>query len=323
MGQGLRCHKIFFIINPRAGGGKAASWWQNALPALNRLEVDFFWQYSAGGAQTSRQVREAVQQGQATAVMSIGGDGHMHDTLNGIIENDTLIKPELVFGVCPAGTGCDFARMIYPHGKGSGVDSFTRLLLEGVARRVDVGSAVFHTAAGEPAQAYFLNGSDIGMGAETCRRVNAEGGWLKRRLRSGQTIFLLAAIQTLFSYKYCPVSVQADGECLDGQYVIAAVGNGRFMGGNMCFFPQAQLDDGLLDLFLAAQMPKPKILRLFSKVYDGTVLQVAEVSYRQVKSVIIQPEQPLHVELDGELPGFSPLSVRVLPQLLPLLQFDN
>jgi len=239
-----------------------------------------------------------------------------------LIENDVLIRPDLVFGVCPAGTGCDFARMIYTNGADSGVDSCINLLLEGMVRRVDVGRADFYSAVGEPVHTYFLNGSDIGLGAETCRRVNAEQGRLKRMLKNGQLVFLLAALQSLFSYHCCHIGVRADDECLDGVYLMAAVGNGCFMGGNMRLFPQARLDDGLLDLFLAPQMPKLKILRLFSKVYDGTVLQVQDICYRQVKSVDIKPKQPLYVELDGELPGFTPLSIKVLPRLVPLLQFD-
>jgi diacylglycerol kinase family enzyme len=67
-------------------------------------------------------------------------------------------------------------------------------------------------------------------------------------------------------------------------------------------------------------MSKLRVLRLFAKVYDGTVLEVREVCYRQAQSVSIAPVKPMPLELDGELPGFTPLNLRVLPGILPLLQ---
>lgn len=319
MGGGLQGHKIFFIINPQAGGGKAAAWWRDFLPCLEQQGLNFFWQFSHGGPKTARQVRQAVLAEGATAVVAVGGDGHLHDTLNGLIENDALIMPELVLAAYPAGSACDFARMIYINGGDTNSSALIKQLLHGETRRVDVGRAVFQDTAGVSRSAYFLNGSDVGLGAETCQRANARAGRLKRLLQNGQLAFLLAALQSLFAYRYGHIQVEADGESLNGQYLIAAIGNGRFMGGNMCLFPKAQPDDGLLDLLLVNKLPKLRVPPLFAKVYNGSLLQIKEVTYRQVKSVTITPEHPLTLELDGELPGCAPYSVQILPGLLPLL----
>ena len=323
MGRGFREHKIFILVNRFSGGGRAESWWNAALPVLERQGLDFFWQYSEGGPATSAQVRRAVLEDNATAVLAAGGDGHLHDTLNGLIEGDKLLRAGLALGIYPAGSGCDFARMIYTDNAAISTEGLLDLLMNGQLLPIDVGRADFAGSHGEARWAYFINGSDIGLGAETAGRVNARGGALKRLLKNGQLAFLLAALQALLSYSYLPMCIEADGEKLDGKYLIAAAGNGRFMGGKMCLFPRARLDDGLLELLLVRQMPKTRVLRLFSKVYDGTVLEVPEACYRQAKSVSLRPAQPLQLEVDGELPGFTPLNLRLLPGILPLLVFPS
>jgi len=322
MGDGFKERKIFFIVNQFSGGGRAEKWWRAALPILNKQSLNFFWQYSAGGRKTAEQVQRAVLEDKATAVLAVGGDGHLHDTINGLIENDKLLCEDIAFAIYPAGSGCDFARMIYMNSRDNSHEGLLDLLFNGQLQPIDVGRADFFGTEGEERRAYFINGSDIGLGAETALRVNTRNGLQKRLLKSGQLTFLLAALQALFSYSYVPMRIEADGEKLDGHYLIAAAGNGRFVGGNMCLFPQAKLDDGLLELFLVRQMPKTRVLRLFAKVYDGTVLEVAEVCYRRVQNVKIIPTEPLQLELDGELPGLTPLNIRILPRLLPLLKFD-
>jgi len=322
MGEGFINRKLFFLINSQAGGGKAAQWWRAALPLLEQQGFDFFWQYSAGGVETARQVRRAVLEKGATVVLAAGGDGHLHDVLNGLIENDQLLRPDLALGVYPAGSGCDFARMIYLHTGDRQQEGWLKLLKQGRLRSLDVGRAAFSRPDGAPAAAYFLNGVDIGLGAATCLRVNAQDRRVKRLLQ-GQMAFLLATLQALAAYDYTPTRIVADGEELSGLYLIAAAGNGVFMGGNMRLFPAAQPDDGLLDLLLVRKLPKLQVLRLFAKVYDGTVREVAEVDYRQVRSVTFLPAAPLPLELDGELPGLTPLTVRLLPRLLPVLVFDE
>jgi len=321
MSEGFKGRKIFIIVNRLSGGGRAEHWWRLALPLLDREGLNFFWQYSEGGAATAAQVRKAVLKDNASAVLAVGGDGHIHDVINGLIEDDDLLRKDLALGIYPAGSGCDFARMIYTNSGDNSMSGLLDLLFCGQLLPIDVGRADFFGFDGKECRSYFINGSDIGLGAETAGRVNARGGLLKRLLKSGQLAFLLAALQALRGYRYMPMRIEADGEKLDGQYLIAAAGNGGFMGGNMRLFPQAKLDDGLLELFLVRQLPKVRVLRLFIKVYDGTVLEVAEVCHRQARSVNLTPAEPLPLELDGELPGFTPLKVRVLPGILPLLTF--
>ena len=321
MSEGIRSHRIFFIVNKYSGGGRAGSWWRSALPILEQQGLDFFWQYSEGGAATSAQVRRAVLEENATAVLAVGGDGHMHDIVNGLIAEDKLLREGLVYGVYPAGSGCDFARMLFKNGKNNNINGLLELLFNGQLLPIDVGRADFFGSDGEGRRTYFINGSDIGLGAETAWRVNARDGFLKRLLKNGQLAFFVAAMQALLAYKYLPMRIEADGENLDGQYLIAAAGNGRYMGGNMCLFPRAKLDDGLLELLLVGKMPKIRALRLFAKVYNGTVLEIKEVCYRQSRNVSLVPDKPLPLELDGELPGFTPLNICVLPQILPLLVF--
>ncbi|MCL1816813.1 MAG: diacylglycerol kinase family lipid kinase [Clostridiales bacterium] len=321
MGEGFKGRRIFIIINQKAGGGRAEKWWHSALSFLDQQGLDYFWRYSAGGSATAAQVKQAVLEEQATAVLAVGGDGHIHDVVNGLIVEDKLIRENVALGIFPAGSGCDFARNIYNNKEDYSDDGFLDLLQNGHILPIDVGRADYFSADNQERRTYFINGCDIGLGAETAFRVNAKGGYLKRLLRNGQLAFFVAAMQALFNYRYIPIYIEADGEILNGNYLIAAGGNGRFMGGKMCLFPEAKINDGFLEMFLVQQMPIIRVLRLFAKVYDGSVLEVTQVCHRRVQSLSIKSANPLRLELDGELPGVTPLVVNILPGILPLLTF--
>ncbi|MEG1661227.1 MAG: hypothetical protein RR332_01825, partial [Clostridiales bacterium] len=175
---------------------------------------------------------------------------------------------------------------------------------------------------GNPVVEYFINSFDVGAGADTCAAVNAAGGRIKRRLKNGSAAFKYCALKVLMRYRYCPIEVIVDGECRVGQYIIIGCGNGRYMGGNMLLFPGAALDSGQLEVLLVQKMSKPLILRLFSRVYDGNLAHLTGVTYLSGKNICIKSQLPLAIELDGEVPGTTPVELSVLPGILPLLYLE-
>lgn len=317
MERGILGKKLYFSVNPHAGGGKCRAAWERALPELLSLGIDLTWEYSAGPDKAGAQARAAVCERGAEAVVVVGGDGSLYNVLNGVIVNDRLLRDDLTLAFFPAGTACDFARTIYDGAS----PSLPALLQNGVVAPVDVGCCTFHGAADARQRAYFLNSFDAGAGADTCMLVNAESGLVKRRLRNGRLAFMLTALRVLMTFPCTEAEVEADGKLYRGRYIIIGAGNGRCAGGGMLLFPRARLDDGRLELLLIEARGRLEILRLLPTVYTGGFFHARGVACLQVEQAVLRTARPAAVELDGEVPGKTAAAVvRVLPRLLPLLR---
>lgn len=319
MGAGIGERRLFFIINPHAGGGKCALRWQRYQQELDAAGLDYFWQYSTGPRSAAGQVRQAVLEEGARAVVVIGGDGSLGDALNGLLDGDKLIHEDLIFTFSPAGSACDFARSAFPDGN----CDLVSLLKQGRVKQIDLGRCQYHLDDGQEATSYFINSFDAGAGADTCVAVNAESGRIKRLLRNGKLAFMLSALKVLMTFDYCQTTVETDGEEFSGQYLIICAGNGAFSGGGMMLLPRARLDDGLLDVLLVEKLNRRKMLPLFARIYDGSFLRERDMVYRQCRQVTINTQRPIPIELDGEVPGCTAARISVLPGLLPFLAPDG
>ena len=319
MGKGIADKRIFFLINPKAGGEKAGTWWEDQRRLLDESGLDFFYEFTDGPASAPGQIRRAVSENGAEALFIVGGDGSLYDAINGVFNEGQLVKPGLVFGVCPVGSGCDFARYIY-----SGhMPALTELLRQGRVAYTDVGCCEYAGPSGVREQRYFINSFDMGAGADTCAQVNAANGRIKRLTRNGKLSFLLTSLKVLLAFKYTHTVIEADGHIYVGEYIIAGAANGRYIGGGMMMFPDAFLDDGMLDLLLVERRSKLDILRAFPLIYSGRHLSLPGITYVKAAGIHVKTDHPLHIELDGEVPGYTDVSLSVLPGALPLLLPDN
>lgn len=318
MGKGIAEKRIFFLINPKAGGGLAEKCWKIELPLLEG-KIDFFYEYTKGPDSIGDQIREAVCERDAEAVIIVGGDGSLYDAVNGIIADNALFSPELILGVCPLGSGCDFARYIY----GGKHMPLLDLIRNGQVKRIDVACCEHADLEGNRKRHYFINSFDMGAGADTCVSVNAGEGRIKRLTRNGKLAFLLSALKVLLSFHYTDTVIEADGRKYSGEYIIAGAGNGRYIGGGMLMFPRAALDDGLLDLLLVERRSKLKLFQAFPLIYSGSHLNLSGVTYEKAADIRIKTGRPIPIELDGEVPGFTDVTLSVLPGVLPLLLPDS
>lgn len=311
MSGSLKEKKLYFIVNPQSGGGSTAAFWQAALQMLNDRGYEYFWEYTQAG-NVGAQVRRAVLERGAEAVIAMGGDGTLYDVLNGIVENDRLINDDLIFAAYPTGSARDFGRTVFPEGR---PDLLTFLEQAKVAP-IDIGRCAFE--GGEVR--YFINSFDVGAGADTCAEVNRDEGRIKRFWKNGRLAFKLTALRILMTFKYTDTTVELDNEIFRGSNIILGCGNGRYIGGGMNIFSLAEIDDGLLDVILIPRMSRMKIIRVFSRVYNGTVRLLPGVVYRQTTQVRITAAKALITELDGEIPGTTPVEIKVLPGMLPFMR---
>jgi YegS/Rv2252/BmrU family lipid kinase len=236
----------------------------------------------------------------------VGGDGTVNEVANGLVGADSA---ELA--VLSRGRGGDFARTF---GIPSKLEDAVRVALEGRTRTIDLGRAVYRSLDGENAEAHFTNIASAGMSGAVAKRTNEA----RSAPLGGKVAYLWSTLVVFAGWKNAEVSVTVDGETRSGPMFDVIVANCRYLGGGMKIAPDAEPDDGLLDVLLIGDVSKLDIALTMPKIYRGTHLPHPRAELLRGASVTVEAAEPLPVELDGEQPGTTPVRFGVVPGALRL-----
>lgn len=241
--------------------------------------------------------REAVRAG-TEVVVAAGGDGTVNDVIQALAGHTTAL------GVLPLGTVNVWAREV-----GIPMDPWLAadVLVTGVRRRVDLGRAGVR---------YFLLMAGIGFDAEVTRRV--EAGRLKR---FGLKMFgFFLAVGTLaFTERPVRISIRREGQRRATSALMMIIGNTRLYGGALTFTPRAVADDGWLDVAIMGGGGLLYRVGVFVRALLRRPVRGPRVRYQRVRSIRVESDPPLPVQVDGELIGRLPMTFSVAPQALTVI----
>jgi diacylglycerol kinase family enzyme len=151
----------------------------------------------------------------------------------------------------------------------------------------------------------FLGIASFGFDSDANRIAN-EAKWVK-----GNAVYLYAALRALAAWKPARFSVSVDGAARETVGYSVVVGNSSFYGGGMRVLPQAQLDDGLLDVMLARRCSKLTFLRELPKVFRGTHVGSAHTEFLRGGEVEVGADRPFMIYADGDPVSSTPATMRV------------
>jgi YegS/Rv2252/BmrU family lipid kinase len=212
--------------------------------------------------------------------------------------------------VIPRGTGWDFVRT---YGIPRRFDDAVAVARDGYARAIDLGRAHYRSWDGSEADSYFANIASAGMSGAIAKRANEASKAL-----GGKASYLWATLTVFARWRNDEVRVAVDGETRTGRMHDVVVANGRFFGGGMMICPEAEPDDGLLDVLLIGDLTKRDLLLTLPKTYRGGHLPHPKAELLRGATVQVNAREPLPVELDGEQPGTTPARFDIVPQALRL-----
>lgn len=310
---------VLVIYNPVAGRGRTQHHWPEVELALQQAGVDFVAVPTRAPLDATKMAARAP--GMYAAVIGVGGDGTVHEIVNGLAhasgDGETL-----PLGVIPLGNGDDFAKLIPPQAPVGGKPFDWRVAVEKIAsmqtRVFDLG-CITNGTQGSPTHEthYFMNGMDIGFGAHGVLNFTTIP-----RFITGFPAYLAAVFKTMLRYPLLPVRVQMDDQpAIEQLTAMTAVMNGRCFGNGFWVTPTAMPDDGLFDVMVAQAVGRLTILRLVPKFTRGTHTGERVLRFYQARKVVIESETPLVVEADGELPfrAAHRLEIEVLPRKLQVI----
>lgn len=237
-------------------------------------------------------------------MVAVGGDGTVNEVANGIAGLDAELA------VIPRGTGFDFVRT---YGIPRKLDAAVEIALRGRTREIDLGRAHYRAWAGAERDALFANIASVGMSGAIAKRANETSKAL-----GGKASYLWATLAVFSRWRNDEVRVQVDGEEHTGRMHDVVVANGRYFAGGMKICPEAEPDDGLFDVLLIGDLTKRDLLLTLPKTYRGTHLPHPKATVLRGASVVVETDEPLPVELDGEQPGTTPVRFEIVPRALRL-----
>jgi len=233
----------------------------------------------------------------------VGGDGSVNEAVNGIAGRE-----DVEIAVIARGTGWDFARSL---GLPRNVDRAVDVAVSGRTRTIDLGRATYRLWAGGEAQSWFANVASAGMSGAIAQRANDT-----TKALGGKVSYVWATFAVFARWSNTEVEVTVDGEARRARMHDVIVANGPYFGGGMKICPEAEPDDGALDVLLIGDVTKRDLLLTMPKIFRGTHLPHPKAELLRGARVSVEAPEPLPIELDGEQPGTTPVRFELVPQAL-------
>ncbi|MDQ1255627.1 MAG: hypothetical protein QG656_219 [Candidatus Hydrogenedentes bacterium] len=286
---------VRIIVNPVSGGGKGRAMADALRLALERRrqDVDLLVTTQPGDARMF-----AARPG-AERTVAVGGDGTVNEVANGLAESDASLA------ILPMGVGNVVARQLgFPRDP----EALADLVVHGATRYIDAGLC---------GDRRFLMGAGAGLDGAVAARVDG----LRKGKKLGLASYVIPVARTVFFDTLPKTTVTTDGEilCNDAEYVV--IGNCRESTGIFAATPEAEIDDGLLDVCVMRDLKFLHVVQLIWAVLRPGFAERADILYRKARTVKLSPSEgeAARLQIDGDPAGFIPATFHILPKALSVV----
>jgi YegS/Rv2252/BmrU family lipid kinase len=298
------------IVNPKAGRGAIG----RALPRIKEVveaeELEYTIVETDKPGHAEQLARDAVKSG-CTFIVAVGGDGTVHEVVNGMMGEAGPVAPDVVLGVVPSGSGSDFIKTF---GLPTVPEEAARNLAgKNVWGALDIARVRYRGADGKETMRWFANIAEAGIGAHVVLAAAKMPRWL------GGRAYRLAAMRALIGYKPQAAHLEFNGRkgrgvrpdtplepgTHSGTVTMVVIANGQFYGGGLRVAPRAIPSDGMLDV-LVGEGTKREALRALRKMPMGLHVPSKQFAEYLVDRVTLDGPEPLLIEADGEPLGTTP-----------------
>ena len=295
------------IVNPRSGRGAVGKTMPALTDALRAKGLEFDIVETTGRRHASEAAREALESG-IRYLVAVGGDGTVHEVVNGMFDGTTPIREDAVLGIAPAGSGSDFARTF---GLDRKPEVTARHLSTEHTMAIDIGVAEYVDLDGKPGRSLFANIAEAGYGADVVRRAERFPRWF------GRLRYLIGAYAAIRSGQRPVATVKVAHTETTAPIVNVVVANGQFFGGAMKVAPRALPDDGKFNVQIFTGQ-RSQVFTMTTKIFRGEHLPHPDITEYQSPTVELAPEPALLVEADGEVLGHTPATFTIMERALTL-----
>lgn len=306
------------IVNPASKSGKGAKCWKILEKYLIQNEIPYNACFSEKIGHVTSMMRNLTKNLDSNSapmsIIIVGGDGTLNESLQGICNFE---KVQLSY--IPTGSGNDFARDLQlPKDP---VENLKHIVQSPSDTFMDLGKATYSIGNGQLESRYFAVSCGLGFDAAVCEAVyHSPFKKVLNRIGLGKTIYLLKALQLLIANEPTKgtLTLEDSDTAISFDDIFLAAGmNHRYEGGGFMFAPHANDHDGYIDICLANNISKCKVLQVLPKAFNGTHTKYKEIYSNRSKCYTLRTESSLCLQTDGEIPAYTNfLTVSCIPGLL-------
>ncbi|MCQ3939274.1 MAG: hypothetical protein DPW18_19855 [Chloroflexi bacterium] len=306
--------KVKLILNPIADMGRAWKTANDLRPIAQEFQGELTWSGTVYPTHAIELARQAAEEGY-DLVVAMGGDGTVHEVMNGLMQVSAEKRP--VLGVVPIGSGNDFAYSIGGVQKSS--QALAHVLKGENIQAVDIGMMTDEHGRRE----YFDNTLGIGFDAVVTIRSH------KLPIVKGFLMYLTAVIQTIIlNHKPMTMKIQSDTETWEDKIIMLTLCNGPREGGGFMLSPDSRNNDGGMEYVAVTNVSRPTMFRLVPEFMKGTHMRFKQVRMGAFKKLAITSDLPLYIHADGEIytsfgSNLKSASFEILPQALRVVRGDG
>lgn len=289
------------IYNPVAGQRDVAHDLDRVITYLRGQDWQVDLRKTLGHGDATTYAREAAHQGY-DMVVAVGGDGTLSQAANGLVGTDCAL------GVLPVGTGNVWAHML-------GLPVWTPLYRQALldAARVLVGGQTQRIDLGQANERYFVLWSGIGFDAQVTHDIEPHQE-IRRSL--GNLTYVVTALVAALGMRGTRSTITIDGRSFRQRVIMVIVSNAQLYGPSWRIAPQAQLDDGLLDVYIFKGANVLDVFYHLFLILSGKHTGDPKVETYKAKRIQLKGDKPLPLHLDGEPHGHTPISISVIPRAI-------
>lgn len=293
----------FVIINPTSGNGLSRKKWPQIKALLVSNNFNFEFVFSEYKNHSTELTQEAIGKGFKN-IICIGGDGTLHNIINGIMCQKSIESSKISVGVIPIGTGNDW---IKTYNLPNDIEKAVEVLKNGKTEIQDLGKIDFLSS--KKTSIYFNNLAGLGFDGYVVSKV-------EKYKKFGALAYLLGTLESLFSFKNFNSKVSVNSKVITDKALMILVGLCRYSGGGMQLTDTPNPNDGLLDICMVTNFSKFDIIKNLSNLYNGKIARVKKVITLKTQTIQIniKDENAPFIQADGELLGKGDVLISIVPK---------
>ena len=294
---------VHLFLNPTANRGRANQCKNRIIRILEESGISVITYVSQSKKDLETNIFNCVEKG-ATRIIVAGGDGSIHEAVNGILKSNNKV----MLGIVPIGTGNDFAKSnnISLDWEYTTKQLSQRIVEKKMLRVIDIGKCN---------DRFFINSVGCGFDVKVALAANSI------KLPIGKFIYLLAFIKALFKGTKGPnLEIQSNEFSWKGPVTFASINNSSWVGGMFNIAPMADNTDGKLDVLIAKPMTRLQILLVVPKILNKTHNGSKQIVHKSITSLSLNSKKNIYCQLDGEIqPLQKRFEIQTVKKILTLL----
>lgn len=299
--DGEKSKKVILFYNPTAGNGLFTNHLDDIIARYqkdNKIVIPIRSYGETGIYDYLAELDKNTYKEEYCQILAAGGDGTINFCVNAMIKNGI----DLPLGVLPAGTANDFAYYF-------GIPNDIERMIE-----IAAGSYMIPADVGVVNGKYFINVAAIGQVVDVSQKTDPT---LKNTL--GVMAYYLKGLSEVPSLKPVKVRLTTPEETIDEKMYFMVVMNGRSAGGFKNVSPTSDINDGKLDVMLFREIPTLEMPAFFFSILQGKHLKSSHVLHFQTSELLLESQEDLPTDIDGEHGEKLPLSFSVVHNRLNVM----